>query len=341
MSIYSPVEDMSGQERGNFEPSPDFFSESSCTERERALLSWQVETLGELACARAALSGESWDSAESKVLQQPVKLADGRVLEWRVFRGSSNDEAHRELTRRIMAGRASRYVAEGHWNPDAVDDLVGADVEMLALVHVDSETSEEKPLASMRIIHGPIGELPSFKKAIEAGALSTEGLQLIADGSMREAPDGTRRSRPAVELGALWKGPKVPIDVTTAMYRMAFHLSVIRDERWVIGAVPKEVIRLDTFGPEVIHHVGVPYEVHDGNAKNGLMLAPLYVDPSKVLLGFAEQARQAACQGDHDGVRRNRALITRFARGLDMQYLDDATRAMLMELVYEHQPVAA
>ncbi len=304
-------------------------------DRRREVLVWAVETLGELACARAVLSGHTWEEAQDEVMQRPVVLQDGRELHWRIYRDDPATEQSQTLTRKIVDGRAARYTRDGVWREDAekTDDMIGPDIEIIALVGIDPDTSEETPVASVRLIHRPIAELPTFQHAVEAGALSEEGLTKLYE---------SLRGRTAVELGALWKNRKMPHSVTMALYRMAFHMSYIRKEGWVYGGVPKEAAILEAlFGTDVVHRLGDPFEVRDGNAADGLMLTPEYIDPPKVFEGFAISAERSRREGDEAKYRHYMGMLWYFANGLDPAHYDKGTQDLFERLMHEEREMVA
>lgn len=233
-------------------------------------------------------------AAHERATKQPemLRLEDGREVEWVIYFDSPE---HEELTRSIVKGRALRY-NQANWlknaSPEAAGGQRGPNVEFIALV--DPKT--RKPLASVRLLHGSkLTDMPSYVKAVEAGAISEEGQAIL---------DEITPGRPIAEVCDLWgrKSDKpeeeCPPDAIFELYRRIAKMSAEREENLFCGAVGPEtrgVMRY--FGPHVVRIVGDEFNTGDPTAKKDVALTPILMRPYTIvrdLLDWADEAALAA-----------------------------------------------
>lgn len=243
-------------------------------------------------------------------------VVDGRTLRVEIYRDAP---WHKDMTRKVVAGRERRYKEEQIWPEDAEikDDLVGWDMQVIALV--DPKTND--PVASIRLKHGLLRDMPSYIKAVEAGAISAEGQQILDERGM---------NRRMAEPCALWRDKEYSQATTMVLYKLAAHESARRSEGWVIGAVRWEAaIVKRLFGNRVVRDLGRPFVVHDGNAVEDLELTPLFIDPCTFLgelLDSAEAAKDPARSDDY------RLLAWWFKLGLESEFIPPDIRKRFEEL---------
>jgi hypothetical protein len=273
-----------------------------------------MQSAGALAVVDQVEAAETVDSAD-----EYVYLGDGHRLKLvSYFHG---DEAHAELTEKVIDGRKREFESHGLLKSGAKrDEILGSNVEIIALV--DPETNE--PIASLRKVHAPDNDkrqLPSYKKFAEAGTLSDDGLALF---------DSLAEGKNVVEIAALWKDDSFGTDVKMALYKKALHDSIARNELWFLGVVTPEYVSLKRmYGDSLIHTVGDPTPVKEDDAVSTVRIRPVVVDPTTIYEGFIDEINAAKETGDDATRFLREQMLWHYLSGLNWKLLDPATRATI------------